>query len=680
MINKIINWISIQLLKQKKEHFATHFLIVFFFILPLMVIASFSIINSYKSLTNFTLERRDTIASLAGSTILERLDGIVNVGNSLSAKVPFLKLIEAGEWEEAIKQLEMAPKDFSFIERVSLFDKQGIFRSATNPTTEITGMYGKDFSHRDYYQGVSKNWEPYVGEVIKPAIHLDYNLAPVAIPIKAESDKILGFLLLSIKLDTIAAWAKNIDLGSESFLYIVDQKGHLVVHPTLLPAEDVIDFSSVPTVQKLLKGERGVEVIFNPIEKEERLTAYESVSKYGWGVVLVQPTKIAFTERNREIMKLSILYALILLFGFVLSVLFLKLLHSINDYRQKEKILLDSIGDGVVAIDRFWNITLWNKAAEKITGWTKEEVMGKPLRNFLKLLRERDRTENIVFIEEALIYGQVGFLENNTALIAKDGKEIPVGDSAAPVFDPTGLIIGAIVIFRDISTEKESHSLKSDFAYASHQLNTPATKVLWNLESALEENDNQKLKEKLKIAYQSAKSIQKLNMQLFTVSEIDQKIIIPVHENVKLVDFIGEILKESQEKIKERNVSINIEPISPVLGFNTDTKILKRILMEILENGLNYSKSGGMVKLKTATQNDSFLFEISDTGIGIPEDQQALVFTKFFRGNNFNTTDISGAGLGLFISREYVRLLGGKIWFESKEGKGVTFFISLPLK
>ena len=307
-------------------------------------------------------------------------------------------------------------------------------------------------------------------------------------------------------------------------------------------------------------------------------------------------------------------------------------------------------------------------------------MFGKLLRNFLKLIRESDRKENIAFIEEAIVYGRVGFLEHSTVLITKDGKEIPIGDSAAPIFDSAGLVIGAIIIFRDVTMEKESHSLKSDFAYASHQLNTPVTKALWNLESALEEEDAKKIKEKIGIAYQSAKSIQKLNNQLYAISEIDQKIIIPKLEELKLIDVVGEVLEEIKKKCVDCHIAINIEPISPILGLKNNRKMLSRILLEVLENAVVYNKAGGAIDFKTNVQGDGILFEISDTGIGITEEQKTLIFTKFFRGNNFDTTEIIGAGLGLFICRSYVKLLGGKIWFESKKDQGTTFYILLPIK
>jgi len=105
---------------------------------------------------------------------------------------------------------------------------------------------------------------------------------------------------------------------------------------------------------------------------------------------------------------------------------------------------------------------------------------------------------------------------------------------------------------------------------------------------------------------------------------------------------------------------------------------------------LFYNRPGGKIDFKITSDENSLLFEVTDTGIGIPAEQQSLVFIKFFRGNNFDTTEIIGAGLGLFISKSYTELLGGKIWFSSegtapavgelKKDKGTTFYITLPVK
>lgn len=348
--------------------------------------------------------------------------------------------------------------------------------------------------------------------------------------------------------------------------------------------------------------------------------------------------------------------------------------------KKKSEILLASIGDGVVAIDRHWDIIAWNGAASTIAGWTKTEALGRPFREVIKLIRERDRTENIEFIEDAMVKGQARTMEDHTVLVTKDGKEIPVGDSAAPVLDSSGKVIGGIIIFRDMSKEREARALRSDFAYASHQLRTPVNQALWNLETALEEKNNQKMREDVRVAYLSVQATQKLVNQLLEVSEIDQGTIIPKVEVVRLTNIFDEILNIISVEAKARNITLSVAPISPVISLKTDPKLFKRILLEVLENALYYSSPKSTVNMRTAIQEDGILIEIQDSGIGIPQNQQSLVFTKFFRGENIDATTIIGAGLGLCISREYVRLLKGKMWFKSEENKGTTFYIFFPEK
>ncbi len=111
-----------------------------------------------------------------------------------------------------------------------------------------------------------------------------------------REQKVIGILQFQIKLEIFSHWIDTIDVGPGSIIYIVDQYGRLVYHPRYIKDNKVVDFSSVGIVAKVLKGIGGSEVNYNPIEKEERLAAYEPVSSYGWGVVITQPTVFAFTE------------------------------------------------------------------------------------------------------------------------------------------------------------------------------------------------------------------------------------------------------------------------------------------------------------------------------------------------------------------------------------------------
>lgn len=348
--------------------------------------------------------------------------------------------------------------------------------------------------------------------------------------------------------------------------------------------------------------------------------------------------------------------------------------------RQKKRFetLLESIGDGVVVIDMNWTVTLWNRAAQGIAGWTKEEAAGKPFREIMKLIRRRDRSENVQFIAEAMLSGKVRFMENHTLLVRKDGKEIPVGDSAAPVFGEEGKVVGAIIVFRDLSAEREAEMMRSSFAYASHQLRTPVTKALWGLELALESTRGPEEKEAFKTAITSVMSIQKLTSEMTEVSEIDHKLVIPKLANVKLVAILESVVTEAKGKAAVKNISIEAAPVSALAAARTDRGLLEKALYEILDNAVSYTAAGGRVGIGTTFTDDHVVFEVRDTGIGIPDEQQPIVFTKFFRGQNVPQESV-GAGLGLYLASEYVKLLKGKVWFKSREGRGTTFFVELPL-
>jgi len=277
-----------------------------------------------------------------------------------------------------------------------------------------------------------------------------------------------------------------------------------------------------------------------------------------------------------------------------------------------------------------------------------------------------------------MITGKATSMSDSMLLVRKDGSEILIGDSAAPIFTNGKKIDGAIIVFRDISIEKEEMHLRSDFVYASHQFRTPVTEALWNLETAMDEENPEKRKEDLRIVHQSILSIKKLSEDIVAVSEIDQDNIMAHLAPVKLIDVLTEVQGKLEIVAKARNVTIAIAPVSPLVAINTDLKLLTRALFEIVENAVIYSPNSATVEVKVLLEGKEFCIEVADKGRGISEEEQVLIFTKFFRGSNRGKENV-GDGLGLYIAKAYITLLGGKIWFKSAEGKGTTFFVSLPV-
>ena len=355
---------------------------------------------------------------------------------------------------------------------------------------------------------------------------------------------------------------------------------------------------------------------------------------------------------------------------------------SISEELQKElnksKALMESIGDGVVAIDRAWNIVLWNKTATEISGWSQNEALGKSFRDVVKFIRERDREENIMFIEEAMLHSKAFSMEGDTILIKKDGSEVPISDSAAPIIEHDGVVSGAIIIFRDASRERETHRLHSDFAYASHQIRTPVAKALWMLESALDKENMQEIKGQVSEAYQAIQSVNKLSEELIEVSRIDQKQVVVEKTDVELGDVLSGIVNDMAIKAKNKDVILEVHTVPDLIKITTSIPLLKKILQALIENAIIYCKEKSTVDVDATIDNNELLIRVSNIGFGILDEDQPAVFTKFFRGKNIDTTAIAGAGLGLYIARGYAKILGGRIWFDSK-GDRVTFYVSLPI-
>lgn len=344
----------------------------------------------------------------------------------------------------------------------------------------------------------------------------------------------------------------------------------------------------------------------------------------------------------------------------------------------RTEALMESIGDGVVAIDRVWNIVLWNKTAEIISGWSREDALGKPFRDIIKFIRERDREENIAFIEEAMLHGKAFSTEGDTVLLKKDGSEVPVSDSAAPIVERDGEVSGAIIVFRDASRERETHRLHSDFAYASHQIRTPVAKALWMLESAMDKESMSDAKAGIIQAYQAIQSVNKLSEELIEVSRIDQKQVTVEKTEIGLDDVLSEIVKDMANKASGKRVALNVGTISKSAKIVTSAPLLNKIMRALIENAINYCKENSTVDIDAKVEQGELSIKVSNVGFGILDEDQPAVFTKFFRGKNIDTTSIAGAGLGLYIAKGYAKILGGRIWFDSK-GDKITFYVSLPI-
>lgn len=351
-----------------------------------------------------------------------------------------------------------------------------------------------------------------------------------------------------------------------------------------------------------------------------------------------------------------------------------------------DEAILASIGDGLVVVDKEGRITFVNQAFEKLVGWTSEEVLGK---HFLEAVPREDEKGTVVPFNERILSKVlagdvvVADLTNPFYYIRKDGSRFPTSSIVTSIL-LGGEIIGVVETFRDITKEKEIDKAKTEFvSLASHQLRTPLSTINWYTEMLLagdvgEFNADQE--RYLKEIYRGNKRMVSLVNALLSVSRMDLGTFVLEPEPTDVVGLVKAVIEEQRFHIDSKQIvlSTDFSPTLPII--QTDPKLLSMVVQNLVSNAVKYTPENGSVTVSLAPQEDtrSVLCTISDNGYGIPQNQQERIFTKLFRADNVRSKDTEGTGLGLYIAKSIIDNSGGKLWFESKENEGTTFFLELP--
>ncbi|MBI4993997.1 cache domain-containing protein [Candidatus Wolfebacteria bacterium] len=271
----------------RKREILINLLIIFILTCPVIFLAVYSAIADYKELTEEVFSRHKSIANLSAAIVKERLDHMVNIGQSLALRSSVITALKIGDMAGLDESFKMVIKDFSFIDSIFIADING---TMLERTPNSPGNIGKSFAHRDWYQGASKNWEIYVSEVYKRTAQPQINVMAIAFPIKNENNKPVGILVLQINLDIFLRWSKEIEVGPSGFVYFVDRYGQIIAHPKIDIRDNIVNFNDLPAIKEILKGNSGIK-IFNNQSKENALVAYDNIPPYGFGALVEQPEK-----------------------------------------------------------------------------------------------------------------------------------------------------------------------------------------------------------------------------------------------------------------------------------------------------------------------------------------------------------------------------------------------------
>ena len=329
--------------------------------------------------------------------------------------------------------------------------------------------------------------------------------------------------------------------------------------------------------------------------------------------------------------------------------------------------VLTYVADAVFLLDRGGVVRLWNPAAEAITGIDGTVVVGQPAAQ--------------------AIPGWESLFER-----------IPVGEAAEPVPAATlpietergerwisisgvDFFGGTVFAFRDLTEARRLEELKADFlATASHELRTPlaavygAAQTLRRHDFALDETGRGRF---ISLIVDESERLARIVNEILLANQLELGRVDLANEPFDAVD-LAERVAEAVRIHAPPGIHLDVESTEAAVFVVADRDRVRQVLMNLVENAMKYSPDGGRIELGVEPAGSNARFRVRDEGLGIPADEHARIFDKFYRLDPGMTRGVGGTGLGLYICSELVERMGGRIWVESREGVGSAFFFEIP--
>ena len=372
---------------------------------------------------------------------------------------------------------------------------------------------------------------------------------------------------------------------------------------------------------------------------------------------------------------------------------------NLETRRQKEilGITLSSIGDAVIITDLKGRVTFLNLVAEELTGWSASEAFERPCVEIFRIINEETRQPVESPVDNVLNSGAICGLANHTLLIRKDGSEVPIDDSGAPIREADGTVRGVVLVFRDFTAHKNfqrmliaakeeveaSNAAKDKFlATLSHELRAPLTPVLATLSSW--EATRQlplSLRPDLQLIRRNIELEARLIDDLLDVTRIDNGKLSLKKETVDLNSIVDSTIALFRSESQTRQLKLNFTAGAEHHFLKADPARLQQIFLNIIGNAVKFTPDGGKIEIFSTNPNDQLLeVTVADSGIGMSEKTKARVFQRFEQGEVEPEKSLPGLGLGLPIAKALAEAHGGALVAASKgPGLGSSFTVTFPV-
>jgi len=344
----------------------------------------------------------------------------------------------------------------------------------------------------------------------------------------------------------------------------------------------------------------------------------------------------------------------------------------IEEEKEKTLLIINNFSDGLMVFSKENILDLINPQAQKIFDIKGRDVKG------------RSVSELETFVTLKPLIALVG--KNIDEIFRKEMKiseKLVLAISVVPIKKGEEET-GNLVILHDITREKLVEQMKTEFvSIAAHQLRTPLSAIKWTLRMMLDGDLGEvpgEQKNFIEKCYQSNERMISLINDLLDVTRIEEGRYLYKLTPTNIEDIIQMLITSYKDPADRRQVTLKFQKsVGKVPQADIDVEKIKLTIQNLIDNSIRYTKPGGEVEISVKYGKKEVEVAVRDNGVGIPSDQKDRVFGKFFRAANVMRIDTEGSGLGLFIAKNIIEAHGGRIWFESEEGKGTTFFLAIPL-
>jgi len=349
---------------------------------------------------------------------------------------------------------------------------------------------------------------------------------------------------------------------------------------------------------------------------------------------------------------------------------------EVAEEAKKETLaIITNFADGLLVFDQKNKLSLINPKAEDFFKIKAKKISGKSITELAEISSFKSLIDILgpglkkVFRKEFLM-GENLVLETTTIPLAREKEREKSG---------------TLVVLHDITREKLVEKMKTEFvSLSAHQLRTPLSAIKWTLKMLLDGDLGaltQEQRDFIEKTYKSNERLINLVNDLLNVTRIEEGRYIygPVFADLELITL--SVVDSYREMISKKKIKFELKKSQKkLLKIPMDVEKMRLVISNLIDNAVKYTPLEGEIIVSINRTDGELEFRIADTGVGIPEKQQKRVFTKFFRGANAVRINTEGTGLGLFVAKNIIEAHGGKIWFDSKEEQGTTFYFTLPIR